>query len=47
MSEVFSWGDILGAHMQMMRNQHKPRNICVLVQAAKPCRKSIEDYLEG
>src|SRR5919108_64643 len=31
MSEVFSWEDIPKAHMKMMKNQHKPGNMAVLV----------------
>ena len=33
MSEVFSWADLPEAHMKMMRNEHKPGNMSVLVQA--------------
>jgi len=46
MSEVFSWGDIPEAHMKMLRNQHKPGNMAVLVQAVKPGRRTIEDCIE-
>lgn len=45
MSEVFSWDDIPQAHMKMMRNQHRPGNMAVLVQAKKPGRRTIEDCL--
>lgn len=47
MSEVFSWDDIPAAHMKMLRNQHKPGNMAVLVQAKKPGRRTIEDCIEG
>jgi crotonyl-CoA carboxylase/reductase len=46
MSEVFSWDDIPSAHMKMLRNQHKPGNMAVLVQAKKPGRRTIEDCIE-
>jgi crotonyl-CoA carboxylase/reductase len=47
MSEVFSWDDIPLAHMKMMRNEHKPGNMAVLVQAKHPGRRTLEDCLEG
>jgi len=47
MSEVFSWDDIPEAHMKMLRNQHKPGNMAVLIQAKKPGRHTIEDCIEG
>lgn len=33
MSEVFDWDDLPEAHMKMMRNEHLPGNMSVLVQA--------------
>ncbi|MEO0387266.1 MAG: crotonyl-CoA carboxylase/reductase, partial [Pseudomonadota bacterium] len=33
MSEVLPWSDIPSAHMKMMRNEHKPGNMSVLVGA--------------
>ena len=33
MSEVFDWRDMPLAHMKMLRNEHKPGNMAVLVQA--------------
>ncbi len=33
MSEVFSWAQIPKAHMRMMKNEHKPGNMAVLVSA--------------
>ena len=47
MSEVYSWDDIPMAHMQMLKNLHKPGNMAVLVQAHKPGRTTIEDCIEG
>ncbi|HEY9080251.1 crotonyl-CoA carboxylase/reductase [Magnetovibrio sp.] len=47
MSEVFPWDDIPEAHMKMRRNEHKPGNMAVLVQAVHPGRRTIEDCLEG
>jgi len=47
MSEVYSWDDIPLAHMRMLRNQHKPGNMAVLVQALKPGRLTVEDCIEG
>ena len=47
MSEVYSWNDIPLAHMQMLKNLHKPGNMAVLVQAHKPGRTTIEDCIEG
>jgi crotonyl-CoA carboxylase/reductase len=47
MSEVFSWEDIPKAHTKMLKNQHKPGNMAVLIQAKKPGRRTVEDCLEG
>jgi crotonyl-CoA carboxylase/reductase len=47
MSEVYSWDDIPEAHMRMLRNEHKPGNMAVLVQAHKPGRLTIEDCIEA
>jgi len=47
MSEVFSWDDIPAAHMKMLRNQHKPGNMAVLVQAKVPGRRTLEECIEG
>jgi crotonyl-CoA carboxylase/reductase len=46
MSEVFSWGDIPRAHMKMMKNQHKPGNMAVLVSAKRPGMRTFEEALE-
>ena len=47
MSEVFAWEDIPDAHMKMMKNEHKPGNMAVLVQAKHPGRRTLEDCIEG
>lgn len=47
MSEVFSWHDIPHAHTKMMRNQHKPGNMAVLVQAKRPGLRTFEDAVAG
>ena len=47
MSEVFSWEEIPLAHMKMMRNQHKPGNMAVLVQAPRAGLRTFEDTLEA
>ena len=43
MSEVFAWGDIPRAHMKMWRNEHKPGNMAVLVQAKRPGLRGLEE----
>ncbi|MEM9476657.1 MAG: crotonyl-CoA carboxylase/reductase [Pseudomonadota bacterium] len=47
MSEVFSWDDLPEAHMKMRRNEHKPGNMAVLVQAPKTGLRTMEDALEA
>ncbi|HEX7006132.1 MAG TPA: crotonyl-CoA carboxylase/reductase [Alphaproteobacteria bacterium] len=47
MSEVFSWNDIPRAHMKMRRNEHKPGNMAVLVQAKRPGLRTLEDAIEA
>ena len=47
MSEVFSWADIPRAHMKMLRNEHKPGNMAVLVQARRPGLRSLEEMTEA
>ncbi|HSY86926.1 MAG TPA: crotonyl-CoA carboxylase/reductase, partial [Verrucomicrobiae bacterium] len=46
-SEVFPWDEIPGAHTKMMKNQHKPGNMAVLVQARRPGMRSLEDAVEA
>ena len=43
MSEVFPWAEIPDAHMKMLRNEHKPGNMAVLVQAPRPGLRSLEE----
>jgi crotonyl-CoA carboxylase/reductase len=47
MSEMFAWDDIPLAHMKMMRNEHKPGNMAVLVQAKKAGLRTLEDSIEA
>ncbi len=46
MSEVFTWSDIPAAHIKMLRNEHKPGNMAVLVQAPRTGLRTLEDTLE-
>jgi crotonyl-CoA carboxylase/reductase len=47
MSEVFSWAEIPAAHIKMRRNEHKPGNMAVLVQAPRTGLRTFEDTLEA
>lgn len=47
MSEVFPWEELPEAHMKMMRNEHKPGNMSVLVQAPRTGLRTLEDVLEA
>ena len=47
MSEVFPWNDIPHAHTKMMKNQHKPGNMAVLVQAKRPGMRTVEEAREA
>ena len=47
MSEVFDWADIPAAHVKMRRNEHKPGNMAVLVQAPKTGLRTLEDVREA
>jgi crotonyl-CoA carboxylase/reductase len=47
MSEVFTWNDLPEAHMKMMRNEHKPGNMSVLVQSPTTGLRTLEDALEA
>jgi crotonyl-CoA carboxylase/reductase len=47
MSEVFPWEEIPAAHMKMRRNEHKPGNMAVLVQAPRTGLRTFEDALEA
>ena len=47
MSEVFAWEQIPEAHMKMMRNQHKPGNMAVLVGAPTTGLRTFADAIEA
>ncbi len=46
MSEVFPWDEIPAAHMKMLKNEHKPGNMAVLVQTPRAGLRTFEDALE-
>ncbi|MEM8803253.1 MAG: crotonyl-CoA carboxylase/reductase, partial [Pseudomonadota bacterium] len=46
MSEVFGWNEIPDAHIKMRRNEHKPGNMAVLVQAPQTGLRTWEDTLD-
>ncbi len=45
MSEVFAWNEIPAAHIKMRRNEHKPGNMAVLVQAPRAGLRTFEDTI--
>ncbi|ATG47870.1 crotonyl-CoA carboxylase/reductase [Celeribacter ethanolicus] len=47
MSEVFTYDEIPAAHMKMLKNQHKPGNMAVLVQAPKTGLHTLQDVLDA
>jgi crotonyl-CoA carboxylase/reductase len=47
MSEVLPWNQIPHAHEMMWKNQHKPGNMAVLVNAPRPGLRNFEDTLEA
>lgn len=47
MSEVFPWNEIPLAHIKMRKNQHKPGNMAVLVQAPHTGLRTFEDTREA
>jgi crotonyl-CoA carboxylase/reductase len=47
MSEVFPWEQIPKAHMQMLRNEHKPGNMAVLVSTPHTGLRTFEDAIEA
>lgn len=47
MSECFVWSDLPEAHMKMRRNEHKPGNMAVLVQAPVTGLRTLEDVIEA
>ncbi len=46
MSEVFTWEDIPVAHQKMLKNQHQPGNMAVLVQAQETGMKTFAEVIE-
>ncbi len=46
MSEVFPWSDIPRAHQKMLKNEHRPGNMAVLVQARRPGMRTLEEAIE-
>jgi len=47
MSEVFPWDQIPDAHVKMRKNEHKPGNMAVLVQAKRPGFRTLEDCISA
>jgi crotonyl-CoA carboxylase/reductase len=47
MSEVLPWEQIPQAHMMMWKNQHKPGNMAVLVNAQRSGLRTFEDVIEA
>ena len=47
MSEVFPWTEIPDAHTKMLRNEHKPGNMAVLVNAPTPGLRTLEDVYDS
>ena len=47
MSEVLDWDQIPQAHMRMLKNEHKPGNMAVLVQSPRAGLRTYEDVLEA
>jgi crotonyl-CoA carboxylase/reductase len=47
MSDVYAWNDIPKAHMKMLRNEHRPGNMAVLVNAPRTGLRSFEDAVEA
>jgi crotonyl-CoA carboxylase/reductase len=46
MSEVFPWTQIPKAHMRMWKNEHRPGNMAVLVNAPTTGLRTFEDVIE-
>jgi crotonyl-CoA carboxylase/reductase len=47
LSETFTWDEIPEAHMKMYRNEHKPGNMSVLVQAPKTGLRTLQEVLDA
>jgi crotonyl-CoA carboxylase/reductase len=46
-SEVFDWADIPAAHMKMLKNEHQPGNMAVLVSAPTTGLRTVDDAREA
>jgi crotonyl-CoA carboxylase/reductase len=46
MSEVFPWKEVPHAHMKMWKNQHRPGNMAVLINAPHPGLRNFDDLIE-
>jgi crotonyl-CoA carboxylase/reductase len=44
---VFPWEQIPDAHVKMRRNEHKPGNMAVLVQAPRTGLRTFADTLDA
>ena len=47
MSEVLPWDKIPRAHQMMWKNEHKPGNMAVLVNAPRTGLRTLEDVIEA
>ncbi len=47
MSEVFPWAELPDAHTKMLRNEHKPGNMAVMVNAPVTGLRTLEDVSES
>jgi crotonyl-CoA carboxylase/reductase len=47
MSDVLPWQQIPHAHMLMWKNQHKPGNMAVLVNAQRTGLRTFDDVIEA
>ncbi|WP_333684432.1 crotonyl-CoA carboxylase/reductase [Pontibaca methylaminivorans] len=45
LSETFGWDELPTAHMKMLRNEHKPGNMAVLIQSPKTGLRTMEEVL--
>jgi len=47
MSEVFPWEQVPDAHLKMLRNEHKPGNMAVLINAPQTGLRTFSDTLQA
>ncbi len=47
MSEVFPWKEVPDAHIKMMKNEHKPGNMAVMVNAPVSGLRTLEDITDS